>query len=283
MRILTGFLTIVVVVGLWPQEANADEDCFYESNKQHCTFTGSNDFFELTFTYTEELRVEIVYPAGEPCWILTTRPVPDAGELVGLGAGFTPGQLAEIEDFIRTSYAHCPAEYDVETSVWEVFASLELEIPEPVLAPEAAGITGLASYLTDEADTYVYWSGDLPSGVFAEVEATLDEVLVEWGDGAVGLHPASALAAEDGISHTYETKTCTAEYRSSHPRGHLCHPTLDSYPISVTYLWSGRYRTTGEWIEIGTRNLTTTIGYDVDEAIGVLRTEFRLAGARKAG
>ena len=38
----------------------------------------------------------------------------------------------------------------------------------------------------------------------------------------------------------------------------------------MTYTWQGRYRYTAGWVNLGTLDRSTTVGYDVDEVIGLL-------------
>ena len=59
-------------------------------------------------------------------------------------------------------------------------------------------------------------------------------------------------------------------YRSEHPFGGNCHPTLEAYPIIATFTWEGRYRIGGGWTYLGTLDRTVTVLYDVDEVQGVL-------------
>ena len=111
----------------------------------------------------------------------------------------------------------------------------------------------------------------MPSGIDLEVSAAVTAVAVDWGDGIVDRFPPSAAAPypDGAASHTYVLKTCTAAYRATDPNGHLCHPTLEAYPITVTFTWTSGYRYDAGWIELESIDLSTTVAYDVDELVGV--------------
>ena len=75
---------------------------------------------------------------------------------------------------------------------------------------------------------------------------------------------------EGSVSHIYELKTCTPQYRDEHPSGNLCHPTKEDYTITASYTWQGEYSIGSGWIALGTlERAAPTISYDVDEARGV--------------
>jgi hypothetical protein len=112
----------------------------------------------------------------------------------------------------------------------------------------------------------------LPDGRTMEVHAAIAGLTVNWGDGTKGrFDPMQARPYPDGrVTHTYTTKTCDATYRREHPSGGNCHPTLEAYPVTATFTWSGRYRIGGGWIYLGTLDRSITVTYDVDEVQGVL-------------
>ena len=144
---------------------------------------------------------------------------------------------------------------------WRIFRSFPLTEPDPTFLPEEHGITGLPTIMTTTEPAAITYGETLPDGRVFEVRALVATLTVDWGDG---------WTTTTGNTHTYRTKTCPLDYRTHHPRGHLCHPTLEAYPITATYTWWGEYRIGGAWIPIGTLDLAATVAYDVDEVIGVL-------------
>ena len=155
---------------------------------------------------------------------------------------------------------------------WSIFRSFPLASPDPTLNPTSAGITGYPTYLAATNPTAINHSEVLGDGTTLEVRALVTLLSVDWGDGwSLDEDPALALPYPSGaVIHVYTTKTCTAEYRETHPSGRNCHATLEAYPVTATYTWFGEYRNGGAWISIGTLDLNATILYDVDEVFGVL-------------
>jgi hypothetical protein len=177
---------------------------------------------------------------------------------------------------IINSLPRCPPNaapaVDPTTRAWEVYRSWQLAAPAPTFAPPETGITGLATYVGVSVEALTHQE-TLPSNIDLVVRAEVSAVTVDWGDdsGAVTYSPAEATPYPDGVAtHTYITKTCPPDYRANHPRGHLCHPTLDAYPVTVTFTWTAGYQYDAGWIELESVDLTTTVPYDVDEVIGVL-------------
>jgi len=120
----------------------------------------------------------------------------------------------------------------------------------------------------------ITYSELLPDGRTLAVRATVGAIQVDWGDGFAATHlPGQALPYPEGlVTHTYAVKTCPPEYRETHPSGGHCHPTLEAYPITATFVWTGDYAVGGPWIELGTLPSTVTVAYDVDEVQGVLQS-----------
>jgi hypothetical protein len=112
----------------------------------------------------------------------------------------------------------------------------------------------------------------LADGRLLEVEAWVSVVWIEWGDGTPihGTAPQNAMGFPGHTQHTYARKTCPPDYRRTHLDGPKCHPTLERYPVTITFQWSGRYRTGGAWLDIGSIDRSTGAAYDVDEILGVL-------------
>jgi hypothetical protein len=201
-------------------------------------------------------------PLLGPCWFWSTSaPGLDSSKLMNEGAIIA----------IVTSQPPCSGE-EVVAQAWEVFRSFALAAPEVTFQP-STGITGLNTYLSVAQPASIDWSGVLPSGVPAEVEASITNVRVDWGDGTERTYPLTELDPypDGSATHLYHLKTCPPEYRSSHPSGPLCHPSLEAYPVTVTYRWFGRFRTGAVWVGLGVLERSAGLSYDVDEVIGVLQ------------
>lgn len=175
---------------------------------------------------------------------------------------------------ITTTLPLCPAVpgVDPEVRAWEIFRSWDLDPPDPSVSPEVTGVTGLDTHLAAIPPPVIVHSEVLPDGRALEVRARVAQLDVDWGDGTISTHPPStATGYPDGAAvHVYSMKTCTAEYRSEHPSGGLCHPTLDAYTILVAHTWVGEYRVgSGAWTALGALVRTASLAYDVDEVRGV--------------
>jgi hypothetical protein len=201
-------------------------------------------------------------PLLGPCWFWSLSPP-------GLDSSKPINEGAIIA--IVTSQPPCSGE-EVAAQAWEVFRSFPLAAPEVTFQP-STGITGLDTYLSVARPSSIDWSGVLPSGIPAEVEASITNVRVDWGDGTERTYPLTDLDPypKGSATHLYHFKTCPPEYRLSHPSGPLCHPSLEAYPITVTYRWFGRFRTGGVWVGLGVLERSASLSYDVDEVIGVLQ------------
>ncbi len=217
------------------------------------------------------LRVSFAAAVGD-CWLWSRTPP-------GLDS-WDPANDAEI---LRTRFLlpRCPSSpagppaprIDIPGTAWEIFRRFPLAAPTVALQPVDAGITGLPTYVSVVPVSPVSHSEVVPGGLRLEVEAQVVAVAVDWGDGVVGSHSLGALRPypEGTATHVYRTKTCSAEYRESHPAGDRCHPSLDAYPVAVTFRWHGSYRYDAGWVDLGVLERTTTVAYDVDEVIGVLQ------------
>ncbi|MBS1195307.1 MAG: hypothetical protein H6R33_27 [Actinobacteria bacterium] len=223
-----------------------------------------------------------------PLRYLATTESPGAG-LCWFWSPYPPGldawNPANDQEILWTLWAlpECPADDPapaspgtswVEARAWEVFRSLPLAAPRPTLQPERHGITGLPTYLAAALPAPVDHREVLPDGAALVVEARVAEAIADWGDGspALSYEPGMLLPWPHGRArHTYALKTCPPAYRASHPSGGNCHPRLEAYPISLTFRWVARYRLGGAWIDLGHLDRTTTVAYDVDEVLGVLR------------
>ncbi|NQV07792.1 hypothetical protein HQ535_14720 [bacterium] len=206
------------------------------------------------------------HPDAGDCWYWATTP-----------PGLDSWDSANDHEIILTRWAlpHCPGtvttgpgSVEIHSRAWQVFRAFPLAAPAPHLAPDEAGITGLATILTAAAPSRLVHNERLPDGSTLKVTATVASVVIDWGDETpvFGRSPGSATR---GVEHIYSIKTCPPAYRETHPAGHRCHPTLTDYPIVVTFHWFGAYSLRGEYTTLGTIERTTIVPYDVDEVIGV--------------
>ena len=174
---------------------------------------------------------------------------------------------------LTTSTPVCPVSSDTPATVaWRIFRSFPLALPEPTFEPSGSGITGLPTYLATPDPADITHTEPLPDGRILDVRASIAALVIDWGDGVEASFDSSEARSypSGSVTHAYTTKTCDRAYREEHPSGGNCHPTLEAYPITATFIWAGRYRVGGSWIDLGTLDRTTTISYDVDEVQGVL-------------
>ncbi len=160
---------------------------------------------------------------------------------------------------------------DASARAWRIFRSFPLDAPSFRLSPDV-GITNLPARLHLEPPGALAHRETLPDGRRLEVAAQVTAVWIDWSDGSppTGVPAASAIGDPGTVRHSYALKTCPAEYRSEHLDGPKCHPELERYPVVVTFEWTGRYRTGGTWLLLGTIDRTGILPYDVDEVLGVL-------------
>lgn len=268
---------VILFLGTLGDQASANHGCWYDGwGQQHCHFDGTipgpptddgppsspgdlpplrylvvdTDFTGTTCyrwsRVAEPGAIDVWDPANDPRTITTTLTYPKCRPPPAVPT-VTPGDRA-----------------------WEVYRSWTLALPTPHLSPPAFGVTGFPTYVGATAADLIHRE-TLPSGIELEVAATVTAVTVDWGDGAVAAYAPSEMSPyPDGSAvHTYGLKTCGADYRATDPNGHLCHPTLETYPITVTFTWTARYRYDAGWIELESVDLSTTVAYDVDEVVGV--------------
>ena len=205
-------------------------------------------------------------PVLGPCYFWSAVP----GGLDAWDPGNDPAVIA-----ITTSLPVCPGSPlppAVGDRAWEIFRSFPLLAPVPELQPVDNGITGLPTYLAAALPAVISHTETLPDGRILDVRAAVVGLHVDWGDGTVATYvPDRALPHPGGeVTHTFGVKTCSDEYRTSHPAGNRCHPTLAAYRIVATYAWAGEWSIGGPWTLLGTLDRTSAVAYDVDEVVGVL-------------
>lgn len=213
------------------------------------------------------------------CWYWTTRPsdwvvlgVDDEGRAT---MGIDPDGEIGGPLIVGAVYPVCTSE---PTSVpseaaeaYELLRRYEHAAPAVEVSPRPGlGVVGMEVLVA--VDPPMTWSAAIDSphtGRRLEVETWVSAVAVDWGDGSSVVVPPAGFGLLSGwpdgrFGHTYEQKTCESPGR---PR---CHPTLSAYPLTVTYVWSARYRVDfEEWTEIPVPPTGTTVDYDVDEILGV--------------
>jgi hypothetical protein len=180
---------------------------------------------------------------------------------------------------ITTKLPRCPSTAatpatatDPSVSAWSVFRSWNLAAPAPSVTPRDHGITGIPTHVSATSPALISHSETLPDGRRLQVRALAALLTVNWGDGTTAsFDPETADGYPLGsVTHVYDTKTCSMQYRQEHPSGTLCSSSRDEYSISASYTWQGEYNVGSGWVRLGTLDRAApAIGYDVDEARGV--------------
>lgn len=243
--------------------ASADDGCVLTPTGIDCGYRGTTTTTRVRVVPPIRYLGTTVHPAVGTCWYWSRyRP------------GFDSWDSAFDQSIILTRhrYPECPRPgstvVNVISRAWEVFRSLPLTFPEPRIRP-TIGITNLDSIVTMGRPTTLDHVETLPDGRVLEVQAFVGTIRIDWGDGTPEIGYPAGPAFADGIPHAYALKTCPPAYRTDHLLGPNCHPLLEWYPIDIAFTWTGRYRTGGSWIVLGTLDRSIRIDYDVDEVVGV--------------
>lgn len=213
------------------------------------------------------------------CWYWTTR----GSDWVILGVdddgratlGIDPDGDSTGPVLIDVVYPRCTSEPAAAPTAlleaYELLARYAHPTPAATLdPPPGAGVAGMAVFLAESPPPA--WNASLVSphsGRRIEVDTRVETVQVDWGDGTSSVIPESAFGLLSGwpdgaFRHVYETKTCAS------PGGPRCHPSLQTYPLTVAYRWSARYRVdSGGWLAIPVPSTVTAVEYDVDEIVAV--------------
>ena len=213
------------------------------------------------------------------CWYWTTRGsdwvilgIDDDGHAT-LGIDPDGGNGGPL--LVDAVYPRCTSEPDEAPpallEAYELLARYEHPTPTARLDPPArAGVAGMEVFLAEEPPAP--WNASLVSphsGRRVEVDTRVEAVEVDWGDGQSTVIPESAFVLltgwpDGGFAHVYESKTCAV------PGGPRCHPSLQTYPVVVSYRWSARFRVdSGAWLPIPVPPTATSVDYDVDEILAV--------------
>lgn len=228
-----------------------------------CSYGGTTTSIVSTTQPPLRYLATTTSPSTGPCWYWSRFPP-------GLDSQRAANEHAIITT--RRALPECrfdrPAVIDTRSAAWRVFRSWVFPAPSPRIRP-SVGITNLASMLTTQAPRSLHHSETLPDGRRLEVRASVDSVTIDWGDGSPAFGHSAQVVFGSGAPHPYRLKTCPLTYRREHPMGGGCHPTLSEYRVTVTHVWTGRYRAGGSWIVLGTIPRSTSFFYDVDEVVGV--------------
>ena len=249
----------------------ADGECVTTPTGIECGYGGSSTSTTVVPGTSLPLRYlgTSTHPDTGPCWYWSTSP-----------PGLDSWDPANDQAIILTRFAlpECPTRETPPTVIhtstaWEIFRSFPLGAPDISFDPPV-GITNLPSFVASPPPDPLSHTEVLPDGTVLEVRAEVKTAWVEWGDGSPEIpYPPEALRGHPHgtATHAYALKTCPPAYRTDHPSGGNCHPTLPSYVVRVTYEWAGRFRQGGAWIDLGTIDRRSVVRYDVDEVVGVLR------------
>lgn len=270
VRRTASVLVLIALLAGWPGPAADADDCYYDPvGEIHCSPGGTlpgggikppGDRPPIRYVYTS------TDPVVGDCHYWSRRPG-------GIDA-WNPANDPIVIRIVTTTPV-CPVTpSDPPAAIaWRIFRSFPLATPSPSFQPVGSGITGLPTYLASPDPADISHTEVLPDGRTMDVRASATMLVVDWGDGSTtNFDPSRAQPyPAGGVTHTYTTKTCDATYRQEHPSGGNCHPTLEAYPVTATFTWTGRYRIGGGWIELGSLNRSITVEYDVDEVQGVLQ------------
>jgi len=255
MAVLTG-----ATLGAAP--GAAADWCAYSIDGITCRYSGTTTSTSVVLPPFRYLRTR-VEPGLGTCWYWSRYPP-------GLD-GHNPAHDSLII-YTRFQNPQCPAPGTVVVNVtsraWDVFRAFPLRGPTPRIRP-TVGITNLDSVITALRPSTLRHVETLPDGRVLEVEAYVGSVPVAWGDGSAAIAYPASTAFGNGAAYAYALKTCPLDYRRTHPAGPRCHPTLESYQVTVSFAWVGRYRTGGAWTVLGTLSRSASFDYDVDEVIGI--------------
>jgi len=264
-RIALVALAAVVLAVMIAGVASAEIECSTTEIGIDCEATGTSTSSSTTTLPPLRYLATTSDPALGECWYWSRWPP-------GLDT-WDPYYDAQV---LTTKWLlpECPEEPGATTTsyvttAWSVFRSFPLAAPTFTLRPEV-GITNLPTLLAVGRPSPLYHAETMPDGTVLEVSADVETVSVDWGDGTPTERYPAAIAFSDGARHAYALKTCPEDYRTDDPSGWRCHPTLGSYPITVTFSWVGRHRYDGTWIRLGVIDRHTTRYHDVDEVVGVL-------------
>jgi hypothetical protein len=204
-------------------------------------------------------------------WVFIIR-YSDGSATFGYDSDGVPGGPLNLE----VTYPACESEPTPEEPgvllAWDLASEYVHVEPDPILNPQIPwGLTGAETHL--RVDPPAPFSDSIvdPLGQVLEVTGRVVGVTISWGDGAMSSFAEDQFPLLTGYPtglarHTYEVKTCDPP--GSTPR---CHPSLASYPLTVSYQWEVQWTDgVAPWAELAVPDTTTTVAYPVTEIIAVL-------------
>jgi hypothetical protein len=273
MHRIASILGLIVAASLQlpTTAAIADDACVFDTvdNKLHCTESGTTPGGQRTSNPRPRERAGPRY-----IYTMTDPVVGDCHYWSNVPGGIDAWNSIYDTDVIAAAQLpNCPVvpPVDAPATAWDIFRSWTLDPPAPALQPLDRGITGLPTFLASPVPVEITYAEILPDGRLLQVRARVSELRIDWGDTTrATFNPSSAGPYPEGtVTHTYRTKTCSAQYRQEHPSGGLCHPTLEYYTISAMNRWAGEYNVGSGWVLLGTLDRTASVAYDIDEVRGV--------------
>jgi hypothetical protein len=272
MRRTASVLGLIALLAAWPvypSTAGADSCWHAADGELHCTESGTTPGGQRTSNprLRERAGPRYVYTMTDPV-------VGDCHYWSNVPGGIDAWNTIYDTDVIAAAQLpNCPVvpPVDAPATAWDIFRTWTLDPPAPALQPLDQGITGLPTFLASPVPVEITYAEILPDGRLLQVRARVSELRIDWGDTTrATFNPSSADPYPEGtVTHTYRTKTCSAQYRQEHPSGGLCHPTLEYYTISAMNRWAGEYNVGSGWVLLGTLDRTASLAYDIDEVRGV--------------
>ncbi len=227
-----------------------------------------------------DLGPDVGTAGGVQCWFWTGRDTqwvfvalnPDNTATLGWDPDGVPGGPVAVDITLEVCRSEPVPAVPPSVEVWEAIEDYVHTRPDPTFdPPPPRGLAGLETYaavaVPDPFATTLVSAG---TGAVLDVEAWVDEVRIDWGDGTVDAFPPVLFPLLDGTPegaavHVYEVKTCDP------PGGPRCHPTLTAYPLSVAFSWFARWRVDGgPWLTLVVPDTVTAVDYPVTEVIGLV-------------
>jgi hypothetical protein len=272
MRRYVLLVTLILLTALVPAPASADETyvCWYDDGDNNgvadtaltCRINGS-----LVITFPSDPPVPTVPEVGidtnGPCWYRRTGPwsgwllvqiFPNRDARMWWSASANPNGPFVGDGIYRACINEPRPTPPPITAVWDYIERYPFAVPDPDIAPDGSGVTGLPTYVGVYPPERFATTIASPLGGTIDVEIAVATVTVDWGDGVRASFPEHAwsqlLGYPDGdVHHTYETTAL--------------------YDLAVSYNWFVRWRIgAGGWQPIPVPPTTWTRAYRIDELVG---------------
>lgn len=207
------------------------------------------------------------WTSASTAWELLTT-FSDGSAVLGL---YINGFLALDTDRIPRCTSEPVPEEPPDEVAWEAITEYIHDPPAPDLNPPIGfGLTGMETHVGFPVPGP--WSDTITvPGYVLDVEVVVAAAGVDWGDGTTDTYPPEAYPQlsgyPDGLArHVYEVKTCDPPGSAAD-----CHPHLEAYPVTISYVWGARWRANGgPWLEVNVPAGSTTVQYPVTEAVAAL-------------